>query len=55
VRDDPADDYTARYGAEGARTSVAITTCAFCKMLRRSFPDVAISIEELIVEGDRID
>ena len=25
-----------------------------CSFLRRSFPDVAITIEELVVEGDRI-
>ena len=25
-----------------------------CKMLRRSFPDVAITIEDLVVEGDKI-
>src|SRR5258706_2669886 len=25
-----------------------------CKMLRKSFPDVAITIEDLVVEGDKI-
>jgi hypothetical protein len=25
-----------------------------CKFLRKSFPDVAITIEDLVVEGDKI-
>jgi len=49
-----AGDYTARYGADGranVRRDHYVTVCTF---LRRSFPDVAITIEDLVVEGDRI-
>ena len=49
-----ADDYTARYGAEGRANVGRDHYVRVCKMLRRSFPDVAITIEDLIVEGDRI-
>ena len=49
-----ADDYTARYGAEGQANVGRDHYVRVCKMLRRSFPDVAISIEDQIVEGDRI-
>ena len=48
------DDYTARYGAEGRANVGRDHYVRVCKMLRRSFPDVAISIEDLVVEGDRI-
>ena len=49
-----ADDYTARYGAEGRANVGRDHYVRVCKLLRRSFPDVAISIEDQIVEGDRI-
>jgi steroid delta-isomerase-like uncharacterized protein len=49
-----ADNYTARYGTEGRANIGRGHYVRVCKMLRRSFPDVAISIEDLIVEGDRI-
>lgn len=48
------DDYTARYGA-GERAIVGRDHYVrVCRMLRRSFPDVAITIEDLVVEGDKI-
>ena len=49
-----ADDYTARYGAEGQGQRRAGPLRTVCKMLRKSFPDVAITIEDLVVEGDKI-
>ena len=49
-----ADDYTARYGAEGRANVGRDHYVRVCKMLCRSFPDVAISIEDQVVEGDRI-
>ena len=49
-----ADDYTARYGADGSANVGRDHYVRVCRMLRRSFPDVAITIEELVVEGDRI-
>jgi predicted ester cyclase len=49
-----ADDYTARYGAEGPANVGRDHYVRVCKLLRRSFPDVAITIEDLIAEGDRI-
>jgi predicted ester cyclase len=49
-----ADDYTARYGAEGKANVGRDHYVRVCKMLRNSFPDVAITIEELIVEGDSV-
>lgn len=49
-----ADDYTARYGADGLANVGRDHYVRVCRFLRRSFPDVAITIEELIVEGDRI-
>src|SRR5438552_17453386 len=49
-----ADDYTARYGAGGRANVGRDHYVRVCKMLRRSFPDVAISIEDQVVEGDRI-
>ena len=49
-----ADDYTARYGA-GERANVGRDHYVrVCRMLRRSFPDVAITIEDLVVESDKI-
>ena len=49
-----ADDYTARYGAEGKANVGRDHYVRVCRMLRRSFPDVAITIEDLVVEDDKI-
>ena len=49
-----ADDYTARYGAEGKANVGRDHYVTVCKLLRKSFPDVAITIEDLVVEGDKI-
>lgn len=49
-----ADDYTARYGAEGKANVGRDHYVRVCKFLRRSFPDVAITIEDLVVEDDKI-
>src|SRR6476660_6404249 len=56
-----ADDYAARYaGADPtARTEGKANVgrdhyVMVCKYLRKSFPDVAITIEDLVVEGDKI-
>ena len=49
-----ADDYTAHYGAEGAVNVGRDHYVRVCRFLRRSFPDVNITIEELVVEGDTI-
>lgn len=49
-----ADDYTARYGAGGQANVGRDHYVRVCKYLRRSFPDVAITIEDLVVEGDKI-
>jgi predicted ester cyclase len=48
------DDYTARYGADGKSNVGRDHYVMVCKMLRKSFPDVAITIEDLVVEGDKI-
>lgn len=49
-----ADDYTANYGAEGRANIGREHYVGVCRFLRRSFPDVAITIEDLVVEGDKI-
>jgi len=49
-----ADGYTAFYGAEGKANVGRDEYVRVCRFLRESFPDVNITIEELIVEGDRI-
>jgi predicted ester cyclase len=49
-----ADDYTARYGAEGKANVGRDHYVMVCKLLRASFPDVAITIEDLVVEGDKV-
>ena len=49
-----ADDYTAYYGADGNANVGRDEYVRVCKYLRRSFPDVAITIEDLVVEGDKI-
>jgi len=49
-----ADDYTARYGADGKANVGRDHYVMVCKMLRKSFPNVAITIEDLVVEGDKI-
>jgi steroid delta-isomerase-like uncharacterized protein len=48
------DDYTANYGAEGAANVGREHYVMVCKFLRRSFPDVNITIEDLVAEGDRV-
>ena len=49
-----ADDYTARYGADGEANVGRDHYVRVCRYLRRAFPDVAITIEEMVVEDDRI-
>ena len=49
-----ADNYTAYYGADGNANVGRDEYVRVCTYLRRSFPDVAITIEDLVVEGDRI-
>jgi steroid delta-isomerase-like uncharacterized protein len=49
-----ADDYTARYGADGAANVGRDHYVRVCQYLRRSFPDVNITIEDLVAEGDRV-
>jgi steroid delta-isomerase-like uncharacterized protein len=49
-----ADDYTARYGTGDQANVGRDHYVRVCRMLRRSFPDVAITIEDLVVEGDKI-
>jgi steroid delta-isomerase-like uncharacterized protein len=49
-----ADDYTAHYGAAGEANVGREHYVRVCRFLRRSFPDVNITIEELVVEGDAI-
>ena len=48
-----ADDYTARYG-DGQANVGRDHYVRVCRMLRRSFPDVAITIEDLVVADDKI-
>ncbi|HMF84193.1 MAG TPA: ester cyclase [Acidimicrobiia bacterium] len=49
-----ADDYTAYYGAEGRANVGRDAYVRACALLRRSFPDVNITIEDLVVEGDKV-
>ena len=49
-----ADAYTAYYGAEGKANVGRDAYVRVCKFLRKSFPDVAITIEDLVVEGNKI-
>lgn len=49
-----ADDYTARYGAEGHANVGRDHYVMVCKMLRKSFPNVAITIEDLVAEQDKV-
>ncbi len=49
-----ADDYTALYGADGRANVGRDEYVRVCRFLRKSFPDVRITIEDLVVEGDRI-
>jgi steroid delta-isomerase-like uncharacterized protein len=49
-----ADDYTAYYGAEGKANVGREAYVRACRFLRESFPDVNITIEELVVEDDKI-
>ena len=54
MRDDARRRLHGAYDADGKANVGRDHYVRVCKMLRRSFPDVAISIEDLIVEGDRI-
>jgi steroid delta-isomerase-like uncharacterized protein len=49
-----AVDYTAYYGADGMANVGRDQYVKVCRFLRRSFPDVAITIEDLIVEDATI-
>ena len=49
-----ADDYTAYYGADGKANVGRDHYVRVCRFLRRSFPDVAITIEDLVVEDATI-
>jgi len=49
-----ADDYTAHYDSEGRAQVGRERYVRACTYLRRSFPDVAITVEDLVVEGDRV-
>src|SRR4029077_21065955 len=49
-----ADDYTAFYGADGKANVGRDEYVRVCTYLRRSFPDVAITIEDLVVEADKV-
>ena len=49
-----ADDYTAFYGAEGRANVGRNEYVRVCRFLRKSFPDVRITIEDLVVEGDKV-
>jgi steroid delta-isomerase-like uncharacterized protein len=49
-----ADDYTAFYGAEGKANVGRDEYVRVCRFLRKSFPDVNITIEDLVVEGDKV-
>jgi steroid delta-isomerase-like uncharacterized protein len=49
-----ADDYTAFYGADGKANVGRDEYVRSCRFLRKSFPDVNITIEDLVVEGDKV-
>ena len=49
-----ADDYTAYYGAERKANVGRDAYVRACRFLRESFPDVNITIEDLVVEGDQV-
>lgn len=49
-----ADDYTAFYGAEGRANVGREEYERVCRFLRKSFPDVRITIEDLVVEGNKV-
>lgn len=49
-----ADDYTAFYGADGKANVGRDEYVKTCGFLRKSFPDVNITIEDLVVEADKI-
>jgi steroid delta-isomerase-like uncharacterized protein len=49
-----ADTYTAYYGAAGKANVGRDEYVRVCKFLRESFPDVNITIEDLVVEGDKV-
>jgi steroid delta-isomerase-like uncharacterized protein len=49
-----ADDYTAHYGAEGRANVGRKHYVQVCTFLRKSFPDVNITIEDIITEGNKV-
>jgi steroid delta-isomerase-like uncharacterized protein len=49
-----ADDYTAFYGADGKANVGRDEYVRACRFLHKSFPDVSITIEDLVVEGDKV-
>jgi steroid delta-isomerase-like uncharacterized protein len=49
-----ADDYTAFYGANGKANVGRDEYVKACRFLRNSFPGVNITIEDLVVEGDKV-
>jgi steroid delta-isomerase-like uncharacterized protein len=49
-----ADDYTAFYGSDGRANVGRAAYVRACRFLRASFPDVHLTIEDLIVEDDKI-
>jgi len=49
-----ADHYTAYYGAEGKANVGRDAYVRACQFLRKSFPDLNITIEDLVVEGDKV-
>jgi len=49
-----ARDYVAHYGADPTANVGRDHYVRVCKFLRRSFPDVSITIEEVVVGDDRV-
>jgi steroid delta-isomerase-like uncharacterized protein len=49
-----AHDYVAHYGADGNANVGRDHYVRVCKFLRRSLPDVSITIEEVVVGDDRV-
>lgn len=49
-----ADDSTACYGAEGRVSIGRDEYVRACRFLRKSFPDVRITIEDLVAEGNKV-
>ena len=49
-----ADDYAAHYGVDGEAHVGRDDYVRVCRFLRRSFPDVQLTIEDLVVEGEKV-